>query len=90
MELTARKAAERTFGQRPVLGLEESPSDHGIIADQHRLPGAFLVHIARIRPDTRPLRQRQFDAEQVELTRSVSELGLLQPITVRLLPDGEG
>lgn len=84
------RAAEQTFSKKPSLGLNTAPPDHGVIDDQRRLSGAYLIAIHRIRPDATQPRQ-QLSAEGLgELTRSIQELGILQPVTVRLLPGEEG
>lgn len=54
-----------------------------------RLAGAFLIEIGRIRPDPNQPR-KMLDAEaQFQLTRSILAVGVLQPITVRYIEDGD-
>lgn len=55
---------------------------------RRRLRGAFLIDLSRIRPDpTQPRRILDETALQ-ELTASISRLGVLQPIAVRYIEDG--
>jgi ParB family chromosome partitioning protein len=49
------------------------------------LAGAFFLELARIRPDPAQPRRRLDTAQQTELTNSVRQLGVLQPIAVRYL-----
>jgi ParB family chromosome partitioning protein len=52
---------------------------------RHRLGGAFVISLDRIRPDpTQPRRRLDTDAQK-ELNASVKRLGILQPITVRYI-----
>ena len=55
-----------------------------------RIPGAVLVPIERIDPNPDNPRRRLNDAALADLTVSIAERGLLQPLVVRRNPDRAG
>lgn len=79
-------AASNTFGQTPSfhLGSEAAPEADELVG-RRRLGGAFLIEVARIHPDPNQPRRASDDERQKELTASVIQLGILQPIAVRYL-----
>jgi ParB family chromosome partitioning protein len=53
---------------------------------RRRLSGAFVIDLARIRPDPSQPRQRIEEESLRELVDSIRRLGILQPIAVRYVP----
>ena len=78
----ALAAAERTFQRSGPLPFETTPAGDPLQAGRQRLKGAFLIDVTRIRPDPKQPRREFDDAELKELTTSVSERGLKQPLRV--------
>lgn len=84
------QAAARAYTDEPLLSLRvDPPADAGAVPFRRRLSGAFAIELAHIRPDPNQPRKNLDTAKQRELAASVRRLGILQPITVRLL-EGEG
>lgn len=83
--------AERTLNRRPNLsGL--NPANQAIPEDwdgRKPLQGAYMIELRRIEADpTQP--RKEFDAEELEhLKLSILENGIIQPITVRYVPDAK-
>jgi ParB family transcriptional regulator, chromosome partitioning protein len=79
-------AANRTFAARPASLLEQKRgSDADALDGRRRLAGAYFIEIGRIHPDpSQPRRQLDPQAQQ-ELTQSVKQFGIMQPITVRYI-----
>jgi len=77
----AAAALQRTIESRQKLPLSETaggPARVGVM----RMRGAFLIELGRIRPDPKQPR-RDIDAQELEnLTASVRERGIKQPIRV--------
>lgn len=75
--------AARTFGRvapSPHSGL---PNTAGEMLGRTQLRGAFAIELSRIVPDPGQVR-RSFDQQAIkELAASITELGVLQPISVR-------
>ena len=69
----------REVGRCPF---ETTPAGDPLQAGRQRLKGAFLIDVARIRPDPKQPRREFDDGELKELTTSVSERGLKQPLRV--------
>jgi len=78
----ALAAAERTFQASGPLPFEATGTGDPSQAGRQRLKGAFLIDVARIRPDPQQPRRAFDDEELKELTTSVSERGLKQPLRV--------
>ena len=78
----ALAAAERTFQRSGPLPFETTPAGDPLQAGRQRLKGAFLIDVTRIRPDPKQPRREFDDGELKELTTSVSERGLKQPLRV--------
>jgi len=78
----ALAAAERTFQRSGPLPFETTPAGDPLQAGRQRLKGAFLIDVTRIRPDLKQPRREFDDGELKELTTSVSERGLKQPLRV--------
>jgi ParB family chromosome partitioning protein len=57
----------------------------GALQGRRRLAGAFAIAIERIRPDPNQPRSKLDPVAQTELTRSITRLGILQPISVRFI-----
>ena len=79
-------AANRTFAARPASLLEQKPQAGAEALDgRRRLAGAYFIEIGRIHPDpTQPRRQLDSQAQQ-ELTLSIKQFGIMQPIAVRYI-----
>jgi ParB/RepB/Spo0J family partition protein len=85
---SAEQAAKQTFGAAPQLPLNlDATAEAGASEGRRRLTGAFLIELARIRPDPTQPRRNLDTAAQRELEDSVRQLGILQAITVRYLAD---
>jgi ParB family transcriptional regulator, chromosome partitioning protein len=86
----AEQAARRTFGNQPSLPLERPGSIvSGPLQDQRRLSGAFFIKIEHIRPDPDQPR-KTIDPEHLkELIDNIRQFGILQPISVRFIPEQE-
>lgn len=85
----AEATAKQTFGSRSPLPLETPGGTPAVLADQRRLAGAFLIKIEHIRPDPQQPRKIFDPQKQKELVDSVRRLGILQPISVRFMPEEE-
>lgn len=69
----------------PSLPLDTEVVPAAAIQGRKRLSGAFTINLNRIRPDpNQPRRSLETDA-QVQLTQSILQIGVLQPITVRYI-----
>lgn len=62
-----------------------SPEQSG----QRRLTGAYLIALDRIEPDPDQPRKRIDPTKLSELAESIRNLGILQPISVRLVPESQ-
>ncbi len=66
------------------MPLSDRPAESDASHDgRRRLGGAFLIALARVRPDPAQPRRRIDPAAQRELVDSIRRLGILQPVTVR-------
>jgi ParB family chromosome partitioning protein len=84
----ATQAAARTFAApQPLPVASEAAPTSGAMAGRRRLSGAFLIDINRIEPDPDQPRKRIDATHLDELAKSVKQLGVLQPITVRYIED---
>ncbi len=85
----ADQAAERhRTASSAAQDAADSTQDTGLRA----VPGADFAEIAvaAIRPNPRQPRQVFDEDDLAELTHSIGEIGVLQPIVVRALPEAEG
>ncbi len=80
------EAARSSFSRPSPLPLEAAGSSDPSHDGRHKLPGAFLIELRRIRPDESQPRRIRNELAQRELTDSVKRLGIIQPITVRYVP----
>ena len=81
----AREAFGRTVEKRPSLPLDAAGGGDPAREGLTRLRGAYLIQLTRIRPDPDQPR-REFAAKDLDdLTNSVRERGVRQPIRVRYL-----
>ena len=79
---------ERTLNLPPQLPLaSETPATPGEQRGRRQLKGAFLIEIARLRPDPSQPRRRVDDESIAELAASIRRHGVIQAISVRYLPD---
>jgi ParB family chromosome partitioning protein len=83
----AESTARQTFASRPPLPLEAPGSATAPASEQRRLAGAFFIKLDAIRPDPQQPRKILDPQKQHELVASVKRLGILQPISVRFMPD---
>lgn len=84
----ATAAADRAFSTPQPLGLDAAPETQaGEVVGRERLKGAYLIDIARIEADPNQPRKKIDPDYLRELTQSVRELGVLQPITVRYVAE---
>ncbi len=82
----AEAAAHRAFSTLPTLPLDQDTLAHGTALEgRQRLTGAFLIDVARIRPDPDQPRRACDTQAQWELSASIAKVGILQPITVRYI-----
>jgi ParB family transcriptional regulator, chromosome partitioning protein len=81
----AAEAAGRAFGEQPSLPLSSDASPSASPEGRHRLVGAFVIDLSRIRPDRAQPRKNLDTEQQRELNASVKRIGILQPITVRFI-----
>jgi len=81
-------AADRAFNSAPSLPFpSDAVSEAGAAEGRHRLSGAFAIELRRLRPDPNQPRKNHNEEAQIEITASVKELGILQPISVRYVAD---
>jgi ParB family chromosome partitioning protein len=76
----------------PTAAAEVAGTDEDDGTELVPVPGAYFVElpVGSIRPNPKQPRQ-VFDEEALsELVQSVKEIGVLQPVVVRRIPDGEG
>lgn len=79
-------AANRTFAARPSSLLEQKPVTGAEALDgRRRLAGAYSIEIGRVHPDPSQPRRKLDTQAQQELTQSVRQFGIMQPITVRYI-----
>ena len=64
---------------------EHVPQESAALEGRRRLTGAFLINLDRIEPDPDQPRKHIDPTYLAELTNSVRNLGVLQPITVRYI-----
>jgi ParB family chromosome partitioning protein len=66
------------------------PGDEAAAADRTTVAGAYFaeVPVAAVRPNERQPRQVFDEEAMAELVHSIREIGLLQPVVVRPLPEG--
>lgn len=89
-EFILRKCAHDTFASLPVETEEVIEKRRGGIRDgTKRLSGARVIDIYRIKPDPDQPRKRRDDETLNELAASIKEHGLLQPITVEYVEEGD-
>ncbi len=89
-EFILRKCAHDTFASFPVEREEVIEKHRGGIRDgTKRLSGARVIDIYRIMPDPDQPRKRRADKTLHELAASIKEHGLLQPITVEYMEEGD-
>lgn len=70
---------------KPSLANTANSATSASQAGQRRLSGAFSIRLDRIEPDSEQPR-KQFDDQHIEeLAASIAHLGVLQPISVRLV-----
>ena len=87
-EAAASRSADRAFSRKqPLEQLLEGGTMPPEWEARRTLPGAFVIKIDYIQPDPTQPRQTEDEAAHNELTQSIRTHGILQPITVRHMPE---